>query len=76
MLSQPAAMPSTEKAAGLTPHERDALDHLASGATDKDIAIQLSISVHTVKNHVRSILSKLHAVNRRQAARGQLSRDC
>ena len=52
-----------------TSRERDVLDHLAPGATDKEIAIQLSISVHTVKSHVRSILNKLHAVNRRQAAR-------
>ena len=69
MLNQPATKSSTEEVPDLTPRERDVLDHLASGATDKEIAIQLSISVHTVKSHVRSILSKLHAVNRRQAAR-------
>ena len=69
MLNQPATKSSAEEVPDLTPRERDVLDHLASGATDKDIAIHLSISVHTVKSHVRSILSKLHAVNRRQAAR-------
>ena len=69
MLNQPATKSSSEEVPDLTPRERDVLDHLASGATDKEIAIQLSISVHTVKSHVRSILSKLHAVNRRQAAR-------
>lgn len=52
----------------LTPRERDILNHLASGATDKEIANGTSLSIHTVKSHVRSILSKLHAVNRRHAA--------
>ncbi len=69
MLNQPATKSSAEAVPDLTPRERDVLNHLASGATDKEIAIHLSISVHTVKSHVRSILSKLHAVNRRQAAR-------
>jgi DNA-binding NarL/FixJ family response regulator len=69
MLNQPATKSSAEEVPDLTPRERDVLDQLASGATDKEIAIHLSISVHTVKSHVRSILSKLHAVNRRQAAR-------
>lgn len=69
MLNQPARKSSAEEVPDLTPRERDVLDHLSSGATDKEIAIHLSISVHTVKSHVRSILSKLHAVNRRQAAR-------
>ena len=51
----------------LTPREHDILDHLAAGLTDKEIAAQLSLSLHTVKTHVRNILSKLHAVNRRHA---------
>ncbi len=45
------------------------LSLLATGATDKQIAGRLSLSPHTVKSHVRSILSKLHAVNRREAVR-------
>ena len=52
----------------LTPREREVLNLIATRATDKEIAAQLSLSVHTVKSHVRSILSKLHAVNRRHAA--------
>jgi DNA-binding NarL/FixJ family response regulator len=58
-----------EEEPGLTPREREILRLVANGMTDKEIAAQLSISVHTVKSHVRSILSKLHAVNRREAAR-------
>lgn len=53
----------------LTARERQVLTLLAAGATDKEIAERLSVSLHTVKSHVRSILSKLHAINRRDAAR-------
>ena len=53
----------------LTAREQEVLDLIATGATDKEIAEQLSLSLHTVKSHVRNILSKTHAINRRQAAR-------
>ncbi len=52
----------------LTPRELEILEHLAAGSSDKEIAAQLSLSLHTVKTHVRNILGKLHAVNRRHAA--------
>lgn len=55
--------------ADLTAREQDVLRLLATCATDKEIAQQLSISVYTVKSHVRNILHKLHAANRRQAAK-------
>jgi len=57
------------EAAGLTPREQEVLDLIATGATDKEIAERLSLSLHTVKSHVRNILSKTHAMNRRQAAK-------
>lgn len=53
----------------LTPRELQVLQLIAAGAADKEIAERLALSLHTVKTHVRSILSKLHAVNRREAAR-------
>lgn len=53
----------------LTSREQDVLHLIAKRATDKEIATQLSISIHTVKTHVRNILSKLHLSNRRQAGR-------
>jgi DNA-binding NarL/FixJ family response regulator len=53
----------------LTPREQEVLDLIATGATDKVIAEKLSLSLHTVKSHVRNILSKTHAVNRRHAAK-------
>lgn len=62
-------LPSTESDVDLTAREREVLNCIATGATDREIATQLSLSLHTVKTHVRNILNKLHAVNRRQAAR-------
>jgi DNA-binding NarL/FixJ family response regulator len=53
----------------LTPREFEVLQLIAEGAHDKEIATRLSLSLFTVKSHVRNILSKLHATNRRQAAR-------
>lgn len=51
----------------LTWREREVLELIATGASDAEIAAQLSLSIHTVKTHVRHILAKLHAVNRRMA---------
>lgn len=48
--------------------EREVLELVAEGATNKEIASQLFITENTVKNHLRNILSKLHLQNRVQAA--------
>jgi DNA-binding NarL/FixJ family response regulator len=53
----------------LTPRELDVLRSLASGASNSEIAEQLVISENTVKNHIHSILAKLHLRNRREATR-------
>lgn len=68
LASRPASGESSPEAHGLTPREQEVLQLLANGLSDKEIASQLSLSLHTVKTHVRNILSKLHANNRRQAA--------
>jgi DNA-binding CsgD family transcriptional regulator len=54
-------------AVGLTPRELDVLALLAEGASNKEIARQLDISVHTVKFHVRSLIEKLDATGRTDA---------
>ena len=51
----------------LTPRELDVLALLAEGASNKMIARQLGISVHTVKFHVGSLLDKLDATGRTDA---------
>ncbi len=53
----------------LTARERQILGLVARGATDREIAQELVISVYTVKAHIRSILNKLHVTSRHQAAR-------
>jgi DNA-binding NarL/FixJ family response regulator len=54
--------------ATLTPREREVLEHIAQGATNRDIADALVISEKTVKRHVTAVLAKLHARNRTEAA--------
>lgn len=58
----------------LTRREQEVLGLVAEGATDKEIAIQLSLSLHTVKSHMRNILAKLQVNSRREAARLAKSR--
>jgi len=52
----------------VTPRERHVLKLLAIGASNKEIAEQLSISEATVKKHVTSILQSLGLRDRTQAA--------
>lgn len=52
----------------LTPRERNVLVLLAKHRTNKEIARELNISIKTVKTHVSNILSKLHMIDRTQAA--------
>lgn len=56
-----------ESAPRLTPREKDVLKAVATGAMDREIAAELSISITTVKTHMRNILAKLHATGRREA---------
>ncbi|GER80543.1 MAG: DNA-binding response regulator [Anaerolineaceae bacterium] len=58
-----------EEDGALTDREQQVLTKVAEGATDKEIAAALNISLNTVKTHVRNILSKLHVRTRREAAK-------
>lgn len=52
----------------LSPREIELLKLVASGSSNHEIAEALTITEHTVKNHLRNILDKLHLKNRVQAA--------
>lgn len=51
----------------LTPRESEILAMLADGLANKEIAVRLNISAHTVKSHVQSLFSKLGAYTRAEA---------
>jgi len=59
-------------ALGLTDRERAVLELMASGATNPEIAEELHLSKHTIKEHTSSVYRKLGVRNRTEAVqRGQ-----
>jgi DNA-binding NarL/FixJ family response regulator len=60
--------PSAPAACALSQREREVLQRIAAGDSNKMIARALSLSPHTVKRHVANILDKLGARTRSQAA--------
>lgn len=66
--AEDAARASEVLRATLTEREVRILEFLAMGKENAAIAKELNLSSHTVKNHVRNILTKLHLENRVQAA--------
>ncbi|WP_035856833.1 response regulator transcription factor [Cryptosporangium arvum] len=51
----------------LTPREADVLELAADGATVEEIAVRISLSPGTVRNHLSSATGKLGAANRHEA---------
>jgi DNA-binding NarL/FixJ family response regulator len=51
----------------LTPRQAEVLRHLAAGCSTTQIAEHMSLSVETVRNHIRAVLRKLGAHSRLEA---------
>ena len=63
-----AATPAVAGGEQLTPRERELVSFVATGASNKDIARRLAISVKTVKTHLTSIFRKLGLSTRLELA--------
>jgi RNA polymerase sigma factor (sigma-70 family) len=68
LVSRPARMQTAGAIERLTQREREVLDLVAEGLTNKAIARQLDISPATVKAHVERVIAKLGVADRTQAA--------
>ncbi len=51
----------------LTNHEKEVLELLQFGLTNKEIAEKMNISTHTVKTHLEHLYEKFSVYNRLQA---------
>jgi DNA-binding NarL/FixJ family response regulator len=64
---RPAASEPAPAEAELTPREREIIELFAKGATYEDVARILSMSVNTVRHHVRGMYKKLHVCSKAEA---------
>ena len=53
----------------LTARQQQILQRLAEGASIKEIAFELGVSIKTVETHMSAVLRKLQLSNRRELAR-------
>jgi DNA-binding NarL/FixJ family response regulator len=60
--------PDTLDAVRMTPREREVIDLIAEGLSNKEIATRLEIATDTVKSHVRNVMEKLMLHTRLQIA--------
>lgn len=56
------------EAVRMTPREREVINLIAEGLSNKEIAARLHIATHTVKSHVRNVMEKLTLHTRLQIA--------
>lgn len=66
--------PRESNAAGLSPRERQVIEGMAEGLTNKEIADRLGLSAHTTDGYTRAIYEKLH-VNSRGGAVAKAMRE-
>lgn len=57
----------------LSAREREVVRLISRGLTNKEIASELSLSIHTVKSHVRKVLQRLGISSRRELLPGRRS---
>ncbi len=69
-----AALAASSIGAALSARELEVLSLIVKGLGNKQIAYQLGIAEHTVKNHVKNILGKLDVADRTQAATAAIQR--
>ncbi len=60
--------PDVSDSVRMTPREKQVLDLIAEGLSNKEISARLNIATHTVKSHVRNIMEKLMLHTRLQIA--------
>jgi DNA-binding NarL/FixJ family response regulator len=60
--------PAALEAVRMTPREREVINLIAEGLSNKEIASRLHIATHTVKSHVRNVMEKLMLHTRLQIA--------
>ena len=58
----------TSSPMAITPRERDVLELVSAGFSNREIAAKLFVSENTIKTHLRNIMDKYHFKNRAQAA--------
>jgi DNA-binding CsgD family transcriptional regulator len=60
-------LPKRDEVLSLTPREREVLERVAEGKSNRQVAISLGIAEKTVKNHLSAIFAKTGAADRTQA---------
>lgn len=60
--------PEVLESVRMTPREREVINLIAEGLSNKEIAGRLNIATHTVKSHVRNVMEKLTLHTRLQIA--------
>jgi DNA-binding NarL/FixJ family response regulator len=69
MLMTTANHPATRANAMLTPRQRDVLQRMSEGKSNREIGRQLGLSEATVKVHITAIFRNLNVSNRMQAVK-------